>query len=174
LHRNYRLESWEVLSPTAVPPDLFTFTPPPGVVVKTPEELAQATQAPPATEDTISLAGFTVKRLPFTPWLPTYLPEGLHLKSVKEAGGQYMLEYRDQSTRVSLMLNQKPRLRYNWGNTPEIVELPEATMELGSMGSYLIARVQLKAAGLVPDFIIITTLGHDELTQVIRSLQPVE
>jgi hypothetical protein len=174
LHRNYRLESWEVLSPTAVPPDLFTFTPPAGVIVQTPEELAQATKTPPATEDTISLAGFTVKRLPFTPWLPTYLPEGLHLKSVKEAGGQYMLEYRDQSTRVSLMLNQKPRLRYNWGNTPEIVELPEATMELGSMGSYLIARVQLKADGLVPDFIIITTLGHDELTQVIRSLQPVE
>jgi hypothetical protein len=174
LHRNYRLESWEVLSPTAVPPDLFTFTPPAGVIVQTPEELAQATQAPPATEDTISLAGFTVKRLPFTPWLPTYLPEGLHLKSVKEAGGQYMLEYRDQSTKVSLRLNQKPRLRYNWGNTPEIVELPEATMELGSMESLLIARVQLKAAGLVPDFIIITTLGHDELTQVIRSLQPVE
>jgi hypothetical protein len=72
------------------------------------------------------------------------------------------------------MLNQKPRLRYNWGNTPEIVELPEATMELGSTGSLLIARVQLKAAGLVPDFIIITTLGHDELTQVIRSLQPAE
>jgi hypothetical protein len=174
LHRNYRLESWEVLSPTAVPPDLFTFTPPAGVVVKTPEEIAAQAETPSVATETISLGGYTVPKLPFTPWLPTYLPEGLHLKSVEGSKWGYFLDFRDKSTRVILQIQQQPRLRYHWGNTPEIIEIPEATVELGSEGSMLIARVQLKADGLVPDFIIITTLGHDELTQVIRSLQPAE
>ncbi len=178
LHRRYRLEAMETLAPAATPADLFTFIPPAGVMVKGPEEAAaQAETAAPAGA-TIALSGYTVLKLPFTPWLPTYLPEGFRLKSVSESAGGYLLQYEDRARMLSLRLRQKPNIRYNWGNTPETIELPNATVELGNGGpsapARLVARVHINTAGVTPDFILDTSMAWNELLQVIRSLQPIE
>ncbi len=180
-HRVYRLEALEVLAPDAVPADLFAFTPPDGVTVRGPAESTVAAQ-PVATPGaaTIVLAGHTVTKFAFTPWLPAYVPAGFRLKSVTASASSrsYLLQYENNAERLSLHIRQGLNLRYNWGAAPERVDLPQAEVELGTGAptapSWLIARVHLKAAIAAPDFLVESSMGWDEMKKVILSLQPVK
>lgn len=200
VHRQYKLERWTVLP--AAHADLFTFTPPPGVTVSKPsqelpasaaalpassvEAKTSSTQAetsaslPPASAGVITVGDFSVERLPFRLWVPAYAPEGLRLTKleiVPRMGG-YWLVYRNPAPggRGDVFITELPRLRYSWNGQPEIVDLPEAVVEVGSSapGSGLSARVHFKAGANEPDIILSTSLSSDDLMQMIRSLKPVE
>ena len=134
--------------------------------------------APAATPATVVIAGRTVTKYAFTPYLPTYLLEGYRLKSVKAIHDAYFLQYLREPDQSFLHITEAFNMRYNWSVAPELADLPHMQLEIGNGGSkapsLLIVRVHLTDAPGAPDFIIYSSGGWDEVKPVILSLQPVK
>jgi hypothetical protein len=179
-HRHYRLTTWESLEPSAAPDDLWMFVPPKGVTVvaslpenESTDELAE--------HETRTIGEWTVQDFGFTPWLPTYLPEGMHLASVEArmVNSSYMLSY-EMGRYSPLWISQTPGLNYMWGSTPEEIELAWATVEFGKIDDPnappgWIAHVMPHPQGdeVIPNIsLLIEIADRDEAFKIVESLQP--
>lgn len=178
-HRHYRLTAWESLGPAAAPDDLWTFVPPEGVtlVASLPEDTEPAGEL--AEHKTRTIGEWTVPDYGFTPWLPTYLPEGMSLAKVEALSNlSYHLSYKQRGY-SPLAINQKPGLSYAWGSPPEEIELAWATVELGKLDGPnaplgWIAHVMPhpEKDEVVPNIsLLIEIADRDEALKIVESLQ---
>lgn len=179
-HRHYRLTAWESLEPAAAPDDLWAFVPPEGVTA-----VASLPENEPTDElakhETRTIGEWTVPDYGFTPWLPTYLPEGMHLAKIEArmVNSSYVLSYK-MGRYSPLWISQTPGLNYMWGSTPEEIELPWATVEFGKIDdpnappgwiAHVMPHPEKDEA--VPNIsLLIEIADRDEALKIVESLQP--
>ncbi|HOU13551.1 MAG TPA: hypothetical protein PKZ84_10580 [Anaerolineae bacterium] len=179
-HRHYRLTVWESLEPAAVPDNLWTFVPPEGVtlVASLPEEAAPGGEL--AEHKTRTIGEWTVPDYGFTPWLPTYLPEGMSLAKVEALSNlSYHLSYKQRGY-SPLAINQKPGLSYAWGSPPEEIKLAWATVELGKLddpnappGWIALVMPHPQGDEDIPNISLLMEIAdRDEALKIVESLQP--
>jgi hypothetical protein len=181
-HRRYKLLVWEELDALPQDVDPWAMTLPAGAV------LVDALPAPDQTatqayEPIRTIMGQEVKDFGWPPWLPTYLPAGATLASVnifpQWKDGYYHVTY-EIGGNPSIFVDQALDLTYGWGNDPEIMELPWATVELGQIdpispdGWVALIRLHQQGDEQLPNINILVELADkDVLLRIIASLQPV-
>jgi hypothetical protein len=135
--RHYQLTAWEALDSATIPGELWTFVPPESVIVvdalPEPEEEKEEGTAVTEAEPTRKIGEWEVPDYGYTPWIVESTPTlNLALAGVRAAHGQYILSY-ELNGQPTVVLAQGLELNQQWGNEPEKVELPWATVELGAI-----------------------------------------
>lgn len=180
-HRRYQLLTWEELYSLPETVDPWTMTLPAGVnlVNAIPEpDLGTAIVEEPIR----TILGWEVTDFGWTPWVPTYLPDGASLSRVvvlpQWENGHYHLAY-DIGGNPSIVIDQALDLTYGWGNKPEIMELSWATVEIGQLDPMgpkgWVAMIQPHQVGEehLPNINVLVELADKNvLLKIIESLQP--
>jgi hypothetical protein len=192
IHRHHRLTAWESLDPSAAPADLWAFVLPEGVTVveSLPEATPTVESLPEATpvivelpeQKTWTIGRWTVPDYGYTPWMPTYLPEGMALAQVEAQDEYYHYTVRyEWNGRSPLMIFQSPRLAsVGWGGPPEIIKLSWGEVELGeqddpmaSPGWVAFVRPHRQGNEVLPNLSLLLEIAdRDLMLRIVESLQP--
>jgi hypothetical protein len=182
VHRRYQLTAREEMDSTQVIIDPWIISFPAGVdfVEKLPDPIPVVNTE---EEPSRTILGEEVKDFGWIPWLPTYLPEGAVLSRVNVLpqweDGYYHVAY-EIGGNPSIVIDQALNMTYGWGNDPEIIELPWATVELGQIepmgpaGWIALIRLHQDGDEQLPNINLLVEIPDRELMlKMIESLEPV-
>jgi hypothetical protein len=182
VHRHYRLTAWEEMASTQATADMWAISLPAGVNLV--EELPEPTPVDKKVDaPTRTILRQEVMDFGWTPWLPTYLPEGASLAKVSVfpqwEDGFYHVVYEIKGN-PSIVIDQAMGLTYGWGNDPEIIELNWATVELGPIdplgppGWVALIRPHQSTEEKIPNInLLVEFPDKDLILEMTESLQPI-